>query len=184
MTCGRSLCRLGSWTAAVKEIKWEKTLPSARAALQGAAQGLRLCWQHLLGVSGGTGVSGGSSLQGGHQDLSTASLSSSSEPFERLPCNLPPTLQPAPLHLPVPRLSPYSLPAGQLYRDPGKIKASCSSAGLAGRVRLQAANPLSLITLIPLTHVMSDRVNICSGKHSRRRESKASPARGLSPATL
>lgn len=49
-----------------------------------------------------------------------------------------------------------------------------SSTGLAGRVKLQAATPLSLITLIPLTHVMSDRVNICSGKHSgQRKQSQA-----------
>lgn len=54
VTCGGSHCALGSWSAAVKKIKREKTLPLVRAALQGGAQRLRLLWQHLLGESGGT----------------------------------------------------------------------------------------------------------------------------------
>lgn len=47
------------------------------------------------------------SLQGGHQDLSTACLSSSLDPFERLPGNLPPTLSPA-----SPKAQPLLLASG------------------------------------------------------------------------
>lgn len=102
-----------------KGNKMGKGSAKPSSALQGAAQGLSLPRQHLLGVSVGLC---GSSLQGGHRDLSTASLSSSLEPFERLPCNLPPSLQPAPLHLPVPGLSPCSLLQGSTDEIPGKSK--------------------------------------------------------------